>query len=49
MSGNKKSSSTMSTNKKREEASNKTYTVERLLKHRKRKVNLKNRKSFSKE
>lgn len=38
MSGNKRPSTTVSANKKREEPSNKTYTVERLLKTRKRKV-----------
>lgn len=41
MSGyNKKTSGMISTNKKKEDISNKTYTVERLLKRRKRKVNI---------
>jgi hypothetical protein len=44
MSGNKKTSAMILANKKREDVSNKTYTVERLLKRRKRKVNT--RKKF---
>lgn len=38
MSGNKKTSAMILANKKREELANRTYTVERLLKRRKRKV-----------
>ena len=41
MSGNKKTSAMILANKKKEDVSNKTYTVERLLKRRKRKVNKK--------
>jgi hypothetical protein len=40
MSGNKKTSAMILANKKREELLNKTYTVERLLKRRKRKVKI---------
>ncbi len=39
MSGNKKTSAMILANKKREDISSKTYTVERLLKRRKKKVN----------
>lgn len=46
MSANKKTSNIISTNKKREENANRTYTVERLLKRRKRKVRSKNSLSF---
>lgn len=46
MSGNKKTSNMISTNKKREEDANRTYTVERLLKRRKRKVRSKNHSSL---